>query len=125
MVQIRSLIAIGGLALAGTLAVPTAAGAHEGHEPGPRAERVCNRVPVVEARLDRALNRIDGDAHTRGSLEWLAVKRDQAEAAGREHLVDIIDNRIASRTAARAFIVVRQDEVADMAALCADHGLGT
>ncbi|MEL7156515.1 MAG: hypothetical protein AAFN30_07945 [Actinomycetota bacterium] len=120
----RATIVAAGLALAGTLILPTAAGAHEGHEPGPRAERVCNRVPAVEARLDRALGRIDGDAETRGSLEWLAAKRTEAEADGRVHLVDIIDNRITSRTAARAFIVARQDEVADIAGLCADHGLG-
>lgn len=121
---LRSTIAVAGLALAGTLVLPTAAGATDGHEPGPRAERVCDRAPLAEGRLNRALQRIDGDADTRGSLEWLSAKRDEAEAEDRTHLVTILDNRITSRTAAREFVVARQTEVAAIAELCADHGLG-
>jgi hypothetical protein len=63
--------------------------------------RLCERrLPKIEARTDRLITRITGDADTRGSAEWLRAKAARERDAGRETSARLLDER-AERRAGR------------------------
>ena len=59
---------------------------------------VCTqRIPAVLARIDKVTARINGDAGTRGSTEWLQAKAEQARKSGFPTLADLLDTRVKNR----------------------------
>lgn len=67
-----------GLVAAGTtssIAAPAAAGTT-----ADRTEDLCTRADHLRARLEKALDRIQGDAGTQGSVAWLRARADRASA---------------------------------------------
>lgn len=114
-----------GLVIASALTVPmvaTSASASTGAaaaQPAPAtagqeqlAERVrllCERVPLVLRRANSMLDRILGDAETVGSLAWLDARIARAEAAGRDDLVVVLQNR---RDAREGMIPILQRHIA-------------
>jgi hypothetical protein len=121
-----------GLALAMSIAVgvggvasaaPAAASPTTVDAPGPRLERACRRIPDLQERVGRALERIDGSAETRGSLAWLEGRIAKAEAAGRTDAVEVLQNRLATRTSVRETLVLRSAELDDLASRCAELGI--
>jgi hypothetical protein len=91
-------------------------------EPGPRLERLCARVPNLQIRVDNVLERINGDATTRGSLAWLDTKIAKAEELGRTDLAEVLRNRKEVRTAAIDVLELRRDNLAEIADTCAELG---
>jgi hypothetical protein len=84
-----------GLALTGT-----ATAAAQTDEPvtitlsAEQVQHLCEkRLPKVEKRVDRLLTRINGDAQTRGSAEWLRAKAATEREAGRETSAELLDER--------------------------------
>lgn len=59
-----------------------------------QVQHLCEkRLPKVEKRVDRLLTRINGDAQTRGSAEWLRAKAATEREAGRETSAELLDER--------------------------------
>ncbi len=110
-----------GAALA-TLA-PSPALATEASDIRPRLERACLRIPNVEIRTENLIERLRGDAQTRGSLEWLQVQIDRATDQGRTQLAEVLQNRLAVRTKTLEVLELRQGGLPKLRQLCIDHGV--
>lgn len=131
-------VGIASLAAAATLLVPGVAGATttdsgeaattvestEGaeHRHRPRLRRLCNRVPRVEERANRVLDRINGDETVRGSLAWLDLKAQEARDNDRPQLATVLENRRNTRAKAVEVIELRLVEVETIKQICIDHG---
>ena len=89
-----------------------------------RLEKVCAKVPTLESKVDAAITRLQGDASTKGSIAWLQAKLDAATTAGRTQAVTVLENRIQVRTDTLALLQAKQQKLAKVAQVCADHGLG-
>jgi|1186.fasta_scaffold1164868_1 hypothetical protein len=63
-----------------------------------RVTTFCNRVPDLLKRVDKASERISGDADTKGSLEWLKARKAKAESNHHPRVVKRIERRIERRT---------------------------
>ncbi|MEM9130865.1 MAG: hypothetical protein AAF962_11665 [Actinomycetota bacterium] len=92
-------------------------------ELAPRAERACLRIPNLTTRTERVLERIGGDADTRGSLLWLDDHIAKAEDNGRTGLVEFLENRRAVREASVEVFELRLDRLAELADRCAEAGV--
>lgn len=125
----RRRIAFGAVGLASlcavaTMAMPSAANAQgTGDDLGPRLERACLRIPNLEIRTNRLTERLNGDATVRGSLLWLQAQIDKAEAAGREQLVTVLENRLAVRTQTLEVLEQRQAKLPALKQKCIDAGV--
>ncbi|MDQ3786146.1 MAG: hypothetical protein M3422_02750 [Actinomycetota bacterium] len=51
------------------------------------------RLPKIEKRVDRLLARINGDAETRGSAEWLRARAATEREAGRETSAQLLEEK--------------------------------
>ncbi len=89
----------------------------------PRLERACKRIPNLTIRTNNLLERLQGDAETRGSLAWLEVQIGRAEEAGRDQLVTVLENRLEVRTAFVPVLELRTEGLADLEAFCAENGV--
>lgn len=85
--------------------------------------RACERVPLIEARLDHVLGIIDGDETRRGSLLWLEERANNASQNGRGHMATVFENRRMVRTQAREVLQLRQEVVDSYRDLCVEHGI--
>ncbi|MDH3683412.1 MAG: hypothetical protein OEV40_26125 [Acidimicrobiia bacterium] len=103
-------------------AVETTEGAEHRHHP--RLRRLCNRVPRVEERANRILERIKGDETVRGSLAWLDLKAQEARDNDRPQLATVLENRRNTRAKAVEVIELRLVEVETIHQICIDQGFG-
>ncbi|WP_018686583.1 hypothetical protein [Actinokineospora enzanensis] len=63
--------------------------------------KICDqRIPKIEARVDRLVTRINGGAEVKGSSAWLKARADKERAAGREASANLLQER-ADRRAGR------------------------
>ncbi|MEL6984222.1 MAG: hypothetical protein AAFO29_17480, partial [Actinomycetota bacterium] len=85
--------------------------------------RNCLRIPNLLIRTDNVIERINGDADTRGSLLWLDTQIERAEENGREQLAEVLTNRRAVREASVPVFELRRDELNDLAERCRDAGV--
>jgi hypothetical protein len=117
--SIRRIAAAAGLATALLLAaVPAMAADTRPEHIEERLDRACARVPNFTTRVENALERINGDAETRGSIAWLEAKAAEAEENGREQLADLIEIRIEIRTKRIDVLELRLDFLAVAAEVC-------
>lgn len=66
-----------------------------------QVQNLCEkRLPKIEQRTTRLLDRINGDANVRGSVEWLRARATKEKDAGRETSAQLLDER-ADRRAGR------------------------
>jgi len=66
-----------------------------------QVQNLCEkRLPKIEQRTTRLLDRINGDATVRGSVEWLRARATKERDAGRETSAQLLDER-ADRRAGR------------------------
>ncbi len=125
----RAAALTAGLAVTiGTLAVaPTASAAtdpaSEAAELNARLERACLRIPNMTIRTERAIERINGDAETRGSLLWLDERIARASENDRDDLVEVLTNRRAVREATVPVLEQRLDTLASLADRCREAGV--
>lgn len=116
--------ALGATLIAGTAALTLGTSAAHAQSPTPvdshpRIERACARIPNAQTRIDKAIERINGDADTRGSLLWLDAKIEKATKAGRTDLATALTNRKAVRSATLGVLELRKANLVDLANLCA------
>lgn len=88
-----------------------------------RAERACARIPNLTTRTDNVIERLNGDATTRGSLLWLDERIKQAGDNGRHQLVEVLENRRDVRTKSLAVFEARQNQLTDLADRCVEAGV--
>jgi hypothetical protein len=107
-------------ALISMVAIPVIAQTEGGPQPEhrPRWERFCQNVPDHTARVEERLERIQGDADTRGSIAWLEQKQAEAEEAGRDNLATMIGHRIAIKTELIDVLELRLAALADAGVFC-------
>jgi hypothetical protein len=108
------------------LVVPTAAhaaGAPTTDELPARLERACLRIPNLEIRTQNFIDRLNGDASTRGSLLWLQAQIDDATAKGRTQLAEVLTNRLAVRTQTVTVLEQRHERLEKLAERCRNHGV--
>jgi hypothetical protein len=92
---VLALLAAAGTAAADTTAAPTAPGKAPTSD-GARA--LCKRLPAVDARIDRALARLNGPATERGSIARLQQRVTNAQAKGDTAVADYLKDRLTFRT---------------------------
>jgi hypothetical protein len=115
-------LTLAGLAVAGTTAVvvPTVASAAPADAHG-RLELACARVPNLTLRVDNAIDRLQADATTIGSLAWLQAQIDKATTQGRTELVTVLQNRLAVRRAKLDLLQARTAALAEIGKICDAH----
>lgn len=90
------------LVLAGTATATAQTGPSEPVTITLSPEQVRNlcekRLPRVEKRVDRLLERINGGAEVRGSAEWLRARAAKEREAGRETSAQLLEERADRRT---------------------------
>lgn len=124
----RSLIPVAAIAgaltaiISVTPAAASAAAPSDG-ELGPRLERACLRVPNLEVRTANLIERLEGDATTRGSLAWLQAQIDKATSRNRTDLVEVLQNRLAVRQQTLVVLQQRQAGLPALRQFCIDHGV--
>ncbi|MEU6064554.1 MULTISPECIES: hypothetical protein [Streptomyces] len=122
----RTLLA--GLATAALLAGGTgAAAADSSPAPAPTgdgAKALCKRVPKIDRRIERALNRLDAGVGTRGSVARLERRVDNAKKAGHTEIATFLEDRLKTRKALVPMLKQRQQDLADVRTWCQDNNGG-
>lgn len=136
----RMVAGLAAIVAVGTIAVPSAVGAaapaadgqpavaddteaeRDGEQVRARLARACARIPNLQRRTDNLIERLQGDAETKGSLAWLQTQIERSEDAGRDQLVIVLENRLEVRTALLPVLELRRDGLDELAGLCAEWG---
>ncbi|MFE0704000.1 hypothetical protein [Streptomyces sp. NPDC058872] len=114
-----SLVVLGSLLSgAGTAVADGGSPSRETGRSGDGAEALCKRVPKIEKRIQRALERMSGDADERGSLARLEGRVAAAEEAGHAEVHTLLDHRLTARKALRTTLEQRQKDVAAVKGWC-------
>ena len=92
-------------------------------EASERIERACLRIPNLTVRTENLIDRISGDAATRGSLLWLDDKIAKAEELGRTDVVTVLENRRAVREQTLPILEQRLATLGTLAERCATAGV--
>lgn len=95
--RIRTLAALGTTAVAITIALAAPAVADPSADTKERAEKVCGRLPQLEARADKVLARLQGDENTKGSVAYTKKRAERARANGNTELATALDSRAKAR----------------------------
>jgi hypothetical protein len=125
----KSMLMMGAVVLTAgaALVVPNVAQAAtttpETRELPARYQRACLRIPNLEIRTQNMIDRLNGDASTRGSLLWLQAQIDDATAKGRTQLATVLENRLKVRTQTLEVLTNRQERLTKLAELCRKHGV--
>ena len=86
-----------------------------------RADRLCDRVPRLQHRVDRVLDRIQGDADRRGSIAWLEERAQRAAGEGHDDLATFLEHRATIRTARIDVLEARLDALVAAASWCGER----
>jgi hypothetical protein len=112
-----------GLAMTGMAGTAASAG-ETADEPiwEERADRMCDRVPRLQQRVDRLLERFQAGSEIRGSIAWLTARADKARDEGHADLAVFIRHRVTIRTERVDVLEARADALDDAVAWCAERG---
>ncbi|MEU1622110.1 hypothetical protein ABZ479_33030 [Streptomyces sp. NPDC005722] len=111
------------------LAGPATADAGAGRTPaaaptGDGAKGLCKRAGKIDARIDRALKRLNGPATRRGSIERLEKRVANARAAGHDEIATYLDDRLTFRKSLPSTLDKRRTDLARVRSWCASHDNG-
>jgi hypothetical protein len=129
-IRIRRPAALGAVAaaLTVTLAAAAPALADPSTDPsvgsGQRAEKLCARLPELEARADKVLARLQAGADTPGSVAYVKKRAEQARANGNTDLATALDSRAKARQDMIPVLQKKKDGLPKAHAWCAQHGYG-
>jgi hypothetical protein len=126
--SVKSTVMISAVVLSAGVALVVPTAAHAASTPSTtelpvRLKRACLRIPNLEIRTERLINRLNGDASTRGSLLWLQAQIDDATAKGRTQLAEVLTNRLAVRTQTVKVLEQRHERLEKLAERCRNHGV--
>jgi hypothetical protein len=88
-----------------------------------RYQRACLRIPNLQIRINNFIERLNGDASTRGSLLWLQAQIDSAKSKGRTQLATVLENRLKVRQQTLVVLDQRQERLTKLLELCRKHGV--
>ncbi|MEU2389548.1 hypothetical protein [Streptomyces sp. NPDC007369] len=130
----RTAAALGTVVLAGALlcaapaqadagtGAPSAAPTAKSAPKGDGAVALCKRLPKVEARVNAALTRLNGDATVPGSIARLEKRVAEAKAAGHTEVHTYLNGRLTARKNMPATLQKRQADLKGVSAWCAARG---
>jgi hypothetical protein len=97
------------------------------HAPkGDGAKHLCKRAPKLDKRLDRIQGRLDGGLRTRGSIERLEKRVENAKKANHGVIADFLGDRLDDRRGLKVTLKDREEGLKKVRAWCAtqDEGKG-
>ncbi|MFI2351701.1 hypothetical protein ACH492_32745 [Streptomyces sp. NPDC019443] len=92
---------------------------------GDGAQALCKRVPKIEKRLERALDRLEGDATQRGSIARLAKRVENAKAAGHTEIETFLNDKLTFRRSLVPTLEKRQKELTAVKTWCKANNNGS
>ncbi|MBT2401378.1 hypothetical protein [Streptomyces sp. ISL-100] len=109
----------------GSLVAGAGSAAADGGTPSPDAARtgdgaqaLCKRVPKIEKRIEKALDRMNGEAGKRGSLAGMEKRVAAAKTAGHTEIHTFLNNRLTARKTLKTTLEQRQKDVATVKTWC-------
>ncbi|MGW7575602.1 hypothetical protein [Streptomyces sp. NPDC054765] len=88
---------------------------------GDGAQALCKRVPRIEKRIHRALQRLQGKAGVRGSVARLDKRVEKAKAAGHTEIATFLNDKLTHRKSLIPTLQKRQKDLAKVATWCRTH----
>ncbi|MFC4611363.1 hypothetical protein ACFO9E_26740 [Streptomyces maoxianensis] len=85
---------------------------------GDGAQALCKRVPKIEKRLERALDRLQGNATQRGSIARLAKRAENAKAAGHTEIETFLNDKLTFRRSLVPTLEKRQKDLIAVKTWC-------
>ncbi|WP_406375947.1 hypothetical protein OG788_40710 [Streptomyces sp. NBC_00647] len=120
-----SLLAAGALLGAAGAASADGTGTKPSGAPtGDGARALCKRAPKIDHRIDRILDRLNGDATQRGSVARLEQRVKNAKSAGHTEIEAYLSNRLTFRRSLVPTLEGRQKDLADVQKWCESHDDG-
>ncbi|MFE4957881.1 hypothetical protein ACFRCW_28370 [Streptomyces sp. NPDC056653] len=92
---------------------------------GDGAQVLCKRVPKIEKRLERALNRLGADATRRGSIARLAKRVENAKTAGHTEIETYLNDKLTFRRSLVPTIEKRQKDLTAVKTWCKTNNNGS
>ncbi|MFE3326530.1 hypothetical protein [Streptomyces sp. NPDC059176] len=90
----------------------------DGARAGDGAQALCKRVPKIEKRIERALERINGGADDHGSLARLEQRVAAAEEADHTEVHAFLNGRLTARKTLKTTLEQRQKDLAAVKTWC-------
>ncbi|MFG2818409.1 hypothetical protein ACGFX4_03180 [Kitasatospora sp. NPDC048365] len=121
----RTATALGALALAGSLlaaAAPAQAASPKPVPTGDGAKAICKRLPKIQERVTKAVERLNGDATVVGSVARMEKRVANAKTAGHAEIGTYLNDRLTFRKSLLPTLQTRQNDLKAVATWCASHG---
>ncbi|MCZ4103340.1 hypothetical protein G3I60_26300 [Streptomyces sp. SID13666] len=112
---VAALLGAAGSAAAAPSAPPT----------GDGAKAVCKRAPKADARIDKALARLNGNAATKGSVARLTQRVANAKSAGHSEIETYLNDRLTFRKSLVPTLQQRQKDLKSVLVWCQANNSGT
>lgn len=86
---------------------------------------LCKRVPKIEKRIERALDRLGSDATQRGSVARLAKRVENAKAAGHTEIEAYLNDKLTFRRSLVPTLEKRQKDLTAVKTWCKANSNGS
>lgn len=86
---------------------------------GDGAKVLCKRAPKIDKRIDKIQRRLDGGLRTRGSIDRLEKRVENARKAGHGPVADFLNGRLEDRRGHKGDLKDREDDLKKLRAFCA------
>ncbi|MFI1397104.1 hypothetical protein [Streptomyces sp. NPDC020681] len=117
--------AVGLLAATGTALADTGKPSPRATPTGDGAQALCKRVPKIEKRLDRVLDRLGGDATRPGSISRLEKRVENAKKAGHTEIQTYLNDKLTFRRSLVPTLEKRQKDLAGVKTWCKANNNGS
>ncbi|PYC80852.1 hypothetical protein C7C46_11950 [Streptomyces tateyamensis] len=123
--------AVGALVLGGTLFA--AAAPAQAATPSPKvlptptsdgSKGICKRLPKLQDRIGKALDRLNGPVTEAGSIARLQQRVDLAKQEGHTEIYTYLNDRLTFRKSLTPTLTTRQNDLKSVATWCTAQGLG-
>ncbi|SCK12413.1 hypothetical protein [Streptomyces sp. WMMB 322] len=95
------------------------------HAPkGDGSKVLCKRAPKIDKRIDRVQNRLDGGLRTRGSIDRLEKRIENAKEADHGVIADFLGDRLDDRRELKVRLKDREEGLKKVRAWCATQDDG-
>jgi hypothetical protein len=124
----RRLGALGAVAVALSVALvasPAMADPSTDPSTAERGQKVCARLPKIEARANKVLTRLQAGADTPGSVAYVKKRAEKARANGNTDLATALDSRAKARQDLITVLQKKKDGLPKAHEWCTAHGYAT
>ncbi|MFG2286338.1 hypothetical protein ACGFOU_09795 [Streptomyces sp. NPDC048595] len=84
-----------------------------------KGKGLCSRVPRIEKRINKALGRLNGDAHTRGSIARMEERVKKAHAKNHDAVATFLQDRLTHRKELRPTLTRELRDLKAVSTWCA------